>query len=656
MRHVLSARSSSLKAFAIVAVIAILQFSGLALLTATQSDSAHIIDISGAQRMRSQRVALLVTAAHDGRPLSGWRSELEETLAALTATSRELAKRTSLRAGPIGGDGETELSQRLGAYEHAARRLEIDPADSRASDVIRSERLPVLALLDAAVHVRAARFTNYNRWLVGAMLLGLFLQLGAIALAWYRVMLPATRRAELARVKLETSQGEFRSLFEQNPDSIAIYDDMGTLLRGNHAAIALLGFRDDALVGRNFSQHVAADESARVQKAFAEVLRGTAISLETVFSGAGNERIAVDASLFPRFVNGRITGVIGVAKDVRDLNAAKADAREQSERVAELYELSAGHGTTWEEQVDRTMRLSGRRLGFDLGFFSELHGDSLALTYVFGPAGVKVGETLPVGGSLSRHAIAAHELWAVDDLRESPFREGGTDGAYAWGSIVVVPLEIDGTTFGTFALGSEKARTVPLTEADRHYTSLVATLLTSGIERALHERKLDALAFFDLLTGLPNRTQLVNTLTELIAATPRVPDSLAIHYLDLDFFKAVNDGFGHAAGDAALRIAAKRMRGCVRGEDMVARMGGDEFVVIQHLSNGRSDATALAKRLIATIDQPFLIGDATHTIGACVGISFLEPDDADVKTLLERADVALYRAKREGRNRLMFAS
>jgi diguanylate cyclase (GGDEF)-like protein/PAS domain S-box-containing protein len=655
MRHVLNTRTSSLQALAIVAAIAVLQFSGLALLTASQSESAHIVDISGAQRVRSQRVALLVTAAYAGMPLAGWRSELGRTLAELTATTDELAKRTNFPAGVLGSGGKTELSRHLAAYEAAARRLEVNPKDARAFADVRDELQPVLGLLDFAVHVRTARFATYNHWLVGAMLLGLLLQLGAIALAWYRVMLPSMRQTERSRVELEASQGEFRSLFEQNPDAVAIYDRAGTLLRGNQANIALLGFRHGSLVGQNFSRHVAADELARVQGAFAEVLAGTAVSLKTVFIGAGNERIAVDSSLFPRSVNGRITGVIGVAKDVRALKAAEADAREQSERVAELYDLSAAHVTTWEEQVGRTMRLSGRRLGFEIGVFSELRGDALVSTYVFGPAGLEIGQSAPLDRSLSRHAIAANELWAVDDLRKSPFREDGREGEYAWGSIVVVPVQIDGAAYGSFALGSAKARTSPLTEADRHYTSLVATLLTSGIERALHERKLDALAFFDLLTGLPNRTKLVNSLTELLASTPR-PESLAIHYLDLDFFKAINDGFGHAAGDTALRIASKRMRGCVRGADMVARMGGDEFVVVQHLVNGRGDATVLAKRLIATIDQPFLIDGVTHTIGASIGISFLEDDGADVKTLLERADAALYRAKREGRNRLMYAS
>jgi|GEM_PF-2094783 len=649
------------RAFLAIAFVAVAQCIFLALLTDAQRDTARIIDISGSQRMRSQRIAVLAFAAHNGHPLPGWRAELDRTLGELADVRRELAPRHDLRVSPVGPDGLTVLGRAYRRYEDAARRIERDPSDAAAYAYMVHNRLALLSLLDGAVHIRSERFEEHNRWLVAAIFIGLLGQLAGIALVWLRVFLPTIKRADDAFARLEESQQQFYSLFAQNPDLIAIYDRQGRVVLGNRAATRLLK-TGDAAIGEHFSRHIVDEDVTLVNEAFETARSGRPVTIETTFKTEDGERITVQASIFPQFSGSEIAGVIGVAKDVRALKAAEADYREQSERIAELYTLSATQGMTWEQQIDRTMNVAARRLKYEFAVLCELRGDAIVPLGSIGSPAVEIGTPIPLENTMSKYAIDSGDVWPVDDL--SAFVYPNEAANRKWGSVVVVPLEINGTTYGTFALGSLSPRARAFTKDDRHYMSLVSSLLAFGLQRAQQQRDLDALAFFDQLTGLPNRTLLGDSLDLLIDDAHRYRASYAVHYVDLDLFKHINDTYGHAAGDEVLRLVAARMKECVRAGDVVARVGGDEFVILQRLTNGRTDAEVLAKRVVTAIGEPFLVDGVAHEIGASVGISVRvasddsypgsEQDEATV--MLAFADEALYSAKRQGRNRYEFAA
>ncbi|MEI9411067.1 putative bifunctional diguanylate cyclase/phosphodiesterase [Mesorhizobium salmacidum] len=172
-------------------------------------------------------------------------------------------------------------------------------------------------------------------------------------------------------------------------------------------------------------------------------------------------------------------------------------------------------------------------------------------------------------------------------------------------------------------------------------------------ERRLAEERMTHLAHHDMLTGLPNRSMFRERLDlalEDVAATP-----LAIFSLDLDRFKAVNDTWGHPAGDWLLKSVAKRLQRCLRNDaDMIARFGGDEFVVIQSDSVGIADAEKLAKRIVEAIAKPFRDKGRDMHVGVSLGIAVFPADGRDADTLLKNADTALYRAKNDGRNLYRF--
>jgi len=163
-------------------------------------------------------------------------------------------------------------------------------------------------------------------------------------------------------------------------------------------------------------------------------------------------------------------------------------------------------------------------------------------------------------------------------------------------------------------------------------------------------------ARFDTLTGLANRQLLMDRLRMALARSKRFKRQLAIMYIDLDHFKPINDTWGHAAGDAILREASKRMKDTVREIDTVARLGGDEFVIVIEDLKDLRDAGIIAKHLLTALGEAFHWHKHEFYIGCSIGISVSEDDCDDANQLIEKADLALYRAKHMGRQRFEFCT
>jgi len=172
-------------------------------------------------------------------------------------------------------------------------------------------------------------------------------------------------------------------------------------------------------------------------------------------------------------------------------------------------------------------------------------------------------------------------------------------------------------------------------------------------EQRQQEAKIVHMALHDTLTGLPNRVLFNERLEEALTRVKR-GDIIACHLLDLDFFKTVNDTLGHPTGDKLLRQVAARLRALVREVDTVARMGGDEFAILQARLAQPSDATNLAHRVIAELSKPYDIDGQQVVIGTSVGIAMGPEDGSDPAQLMRNADLALYRAKGEGRSTFAF--
>jgi diguanylate cyclase (GGDEF)-like protein len=168
------------------------------------------------------------------------------------------------------------------------------------------------------------------------------------------------------------------------------------------------------------------------------------------------------------------------------------------------------------------------------------------------------------------------------------------------------------------------------------------------------DRRIRFLAHHDALTGLANRSQLIESLEAALAVLPLSHGGIAVHFLDLDRFKQVNDSLGHDGGDFLLKTVAERLRAVIRMEDVVARLGGDEFVIVQTGVKGRDQAEGFAHRIISAVTAPMNLKDRPFSATVSVGVALAPADGTNPERLLKCADLALYRAKADGRNCIRF--
>jgi diguanylate cyclase (GGDEF)-like protein/PAS domain S-box-containing protein len=198
----------------------------------------------------------------------------------------------------------------------------------------------------------------------------------------------------------------------------------------------------------------------------------------------------------------------------------------------------------------------------------------------------------------------------------------------------------------------------PLADPDGRFTHnvMVGRNITA---RKQAESDIHSLAYFDVLTGLPNRRLLIDRVGMLLAMAQRSAMTSAVLFIDLDHFKYINDARGHATGDAVLKHIAQRLSALLREVDTVARIGGDEFVVLianvaKDLNSGAEIALIIAEKIRTEISQSFDIDGQTYTCGCSIGVTLMPKPNQDSEDLLRESDTAMYRAKLAGRNQIAF--
>lgn len=310
--------------------------------------------------------------------------------------------------------------------------------------------------------------------------------------------------------------------------------------------------------------------------------------------------------------------IVSIARDISLRKRTEEALRDSEERFRSLIRLSSDF--YWE--TDAAHRLSVITHG-------SLHRGIL-------PKGSQIGRTrweLPFT-SPDETGWAAHRevLDARQTFRNFQFARLGLDGKERHLAITGEPV-LDGA--GAF----------------RGYRGIGSDIT----DRVQAERRIEHLATHDELTGLPNRAMFAEVLELAVASARRHGRRLALLFIDLDRFKSVNDTFGHEAGDALLKRVATRMKECVRSSDVVARIGGDEFVVLVHEA-AADGLAAVARKMVAGVAETVDAGGPVSGVTASVGISIFPTDARDPNELMAHADRAMYVAKERGRNIFRFFS
>jgi diguanylate cyclase (GGDEF)-like protein len=330
--------------------------------------------------------------------------------------------------------------------------------------------------------------------------------------------------------------------------------------------------------------------------------------------------------------------------------AAESWAKYVAENVTDIEDIADGQPPSAESMafLIRTQQIR-HVFGFEI---INLHGNvQLASdgSKISSIRGAVHSDTAASAAELGRPIISVKE--GAPPVRPSYYSE-----AY-------LPVVVDGRPQAIVAAY------VDLTEQRDHFrqafllAALALCLLISGAvaiptiawyrrtkEKQQADRRIRFLAHHDALTGLANRAQLIEKLENALAILPLRGGCLAVHFIDLDHFKEVNDTLGHDGGDFLLKTVAERLRAVTRADDIVARLGGDEFVVVQTDINDKDQVENFARRLTSAVTAPMNLKEQEIVATVSVGVALAPADGTDPERLLKSADLALYKSKADGRN------
>ncbi len=350
----------------------------------------------------------------------------------------------------------------------------------------------------------------------------------------------------------------------------------------------------------------------------------------------------------------------GTTRDIteRKLNALRLQVEHQ---VTQLVASAADP----DQVVPGIIETVCAGLGWECGSHWSLdrEGALLQCTASWGESAPAIWEFLaltkkmavPVSVDLPGRAWAKREPIFVEDIgseqgfsRMQAASQAGLHGALA------LPIISGGKIFGVIELFSSRA--IRHEEALTQLLNSVSVQIGQSFQRKLAEDQLRFIANHDSLTGLPNRTMFNEGLRHALHQGARYNRGIGVMFIDIDRFKVVNDSLGHSAGDRLLQECAKRLTECLRESDIVARLGGDEFVVMIENFSGPRDAITVAQKVLTNLSTPFFVDGQEFLVSASIGISAFPDDGKDAETLLKNADIAMYRAKDQGRNNYQFYS
>ncbi|HEX3825471.1 MAG TPA: EAL domain-containing protein [Mycobacteriales bacterium] len=391
--------------------------------------------------------------------------------------------------------------------------------------------------------------------------------------------------------------------------AVVVTDPSGNIVFWNPAATALFGWTEAEALGRPAVELVPNESEDKAEEIRQLLRRGESWTGDFLVRGKNGRRFSVLMTDTPVFdETGELTAVIGVSTDISERKRAEEAASELSaivESSCDAILTTASNGTilTWNRGAEELFGFSAREVvGRD---FSRLQ---------------------PAGTRPEMHSILL-TIWAGGTVRGLETVRYRKDGARISVSLTVSPIfDNDGRIIAASAIVRDIS------------------------DRRRLEQELTRQAMHDALTGLPNRTLLIDRLSQALASAGRRGAPVAVLFCDLDNFKTVNDASGHDAGDALLVEVARRLRATIRPADTVARFGGDEFVVVCEDADAIG-AQQVAERVAATLREPIILSGQRLFITASIGIAVSPTLPAHPETLLRSADSAMYDAKAHGRAR-----
>ena len=421
-----------------------------------------------------------------------------------------------------------------------------------------------------------------------------------------------------AQVELEAARDRYRNLYDFAPVGYLTLSTEGVICEANLTAAALLGEDRQSLMGRRFARFVSEPDSQRWLR-----------QLRQLAQAGGPRRI--DLALQP---------TVGAPLQMQ------VDAlRVQESGAAPVLRITLAD-ITERKRIEAELRISGAAF--------ELH-DGIMVTDARGVI-LRVNQAcVKISGYSAAETIGQTPRLLHSDRQDSAFYQDMWSRLRSSGSW-------QGELWNRRKGGDHYPVRLSITAVrdDHGEVSHYVSSMTDISLRRSQEEEIAKLAFYDPLTGLPNRRLLLDRLQQALLASARTQRESALMFIDLDHFKTLNDTQGHDRGDELLRQVAQRLHGCLRQGDTVARTGGDEFVVMlaPELSDRSEEAGAqaqvTAEKILAALGSPYLLADGPYHGSASIGVTLFNGHQHCVDELLKQADLAMYHAKSGGRNTLRF--
>ncbi|WP_240036432.1 EAL domain-containing protein [Halomonas urmiana] len=420
----------------------------------------------------------------------------------------------------------------------------------------------------------------------------------------------AMERAQDRRALWESEQ-RYRSLFTYNPDAVFSMDLQGHFVTANDHCAALTGYSVEALRGTHFSEFLQPDDLAAVQQTFELTGAGEPCRYELQVPHRDGTLHRLDLTTLPVVVDERIIGVYGIAKDVT----------RRREHETRLRILERGVEASVNGVLIADAGVPGLPIIYANDAFQRITGYARAEVIGRNAHFLQGSETDPAAVQKLRHELAQHREVHVTLCN---YRKDGTP---FWNDLYISPVR------------DEQG-------AVTHYVGIQHDIS----EQKTYEAHLAYHAGHDALTGLANRSLLEDRLVHDVELVRRQGKRLAVLFLDLDEFKPINDSLGHAVGDELLRGVAQRLSAAMRPGDTLARLGGDEFVVLLPDLHDAGQAMEVAERLLSIVSRPYRVGAHELSLSCSIGIAVSGADIEQPLELIQQADMAMYRAKQQGRN------
>jgi diguanylate cyclase (GGDEF)-like protein/PAS domain S-box-containing protein len=410
--------------------------------------------------------------------------------------------------------------------------------------------------------------------------------------------------------KLAESKEAYKSLFSYHKNAILMINKHGIITKVNDACVTIMGYRKELIVGTDFKNFIE-KELRLPDEPLKQAFDGHVTSYEVEVPHANGNKLFFYVTQVPIIINEEVSGVYIIAQDITE----KLEMERAIKHSEEKFRLITEHSSDLIKVIDKEGCVT---------YASPSYRNLLGAHYQH-----IIGQKLTFG-------LFEEDKEMLEDSLKRIYGNGVSirmEYRYLNEKATPVWVEVNATSIAG--------------EREMDHVVLTGRIIS---ERKQLQEQLIYQAYHDSLTGLPNRRLLEQELKAAIEKAEAYTGKLALLFLDCDNFKEINDTYGHDIGDELLAELSQRLVACVRSEDIVARMGGDEFVILLNQVEDQEHIMMVANRIQKSLQQPYLLDNREIEATSSIGISIYPENGTSTKELFRKADQALYHVKNNGRN------